>query len=216
MQNEPLIRIIEAALFSAARSLSLVELKNLFPEDQQPADNDIRAVLVELSAQWQASSIELCESAMGFRIQAKALYSPWVSRLWEEKPQRYSRALLETLALIIYRQPVTRAEIEEVRGVAVSTNIMRTLIDHEWVRVVGHREVPGRPAMYATTKQLLEHFGMKSLDEMPTLAEIRDLEDVAKRHELTLPGIETEREALRAQTKQEQEQPELLIEDEQD
>ncbi|OAJ34753.1 SMC-Scp complex subunit ScpB [Piscirickettsia salmonis] len=214
MQNEPLIRIIEAALFSAARSLSLAELKNLFPEDQQPADNDIRAVLVELSAQWQVSSIELCESAMGFRIQAKALYSPWVSRLWEEKPQRYSRALLETLALIIYRQPVTRAEIEEVRGVAVSTNIMRTLIDHEWVRVVGHREVPGRPAMYATTKQLLEHFGMRSLDEMPTLAEIRDLEDVAKRHELTLPGIETEREALQAQT--EQEQPELLIEEEQD
>jgi segregation and condensation protein B len=128
--------------------------------------------------------MELCEVANGFRIQVRADYAPWVSRLWEEKPARYSRALMETLALIAYRQPVTRAEIEEIRGVSVSSNIVKTLLEREWVRVVGHRDVPGRPALYATTREFLDYFGLQSLDQLPTLAELRDFDSINRELDL--------------------------------
>jgi segregation and condensation protein B len=138
--------------------------------------------------------MELREVASGYRVQIRSDYTPWVSRLWEERPPRYSRALLETLSIIAYRQPITRAEIEDVRGVSLSTNIFRTLLDRRWIRAVGHRDVPGRPALYGTTREFLDYFGLKSLDELPPLAELRDVDElgVALELGLTEPGAERE------------------------
>ncbi|HBO14018.1 MAG TPA: SMC-Scp complex subunit ScpB, partial [Halieaceae bacterium] len=141
-----------------------------------PPKEDIRAALEEVAARCEDRGFELREVASGFRFQVRQNLGPWVARLWHERPPKYSRALLETLALIAYRQPITRGEIEEIRGVAVSSNIIKTLHEREWIRVVGHRDVPGRPAMYATTRQFLDYFNLKSLDQLPALAEIRDLE----------------------------------------
>jgi len=173
---EGLVPILEAALLAAGKPMTVAALGALFEEHERPAAEDLRAALAEISERCGGRGFELIEVASGFRFQVREQYSPWVGRLWQESPQKYSRALLETLALIAYRQPITRGEIEEIRGVAVSTNIIRTLHERDWIRVVGHRDVPGRPAMYATTRQFLDYFNLKSLDQLPALADIRDLE----------------------------------------
>jgi segregation and condensation protein B len=173
---EKLHCIIEAALMVAGQPLTLNQLQSLFAEEEQPSTTAILEALATLQQQFQDRGVELKEVASGFRLQAKAELSPWLSKLWEERPTRYSRAFLETLAIIAYKQPLTRAEIEEIRGVAVSSPIMKTLLEREWVRVIGHREVPGKPALYATTKAFLDHFNLKTLTDLPTLAEFKDLE----------------------------------------
>lgn len=172
--------IVEAALLTAGRPLGIDQLRDLFEEHERPARQIMEHVLMLLGESCQGRGFELRKVASGYRFQVREDYAPWVGRLFEEKPQRYSRALLETLALIAYRQPITRGEIEDIRGVTVSSNIIRTLQEREWVRVVGHKDVPGRPAMYATTRQFLDYFNLTSLDEMPPLAEIRDLEEIGR------------------------------------
>jgi segregation and condensation protein B len=177
--NDAYIRnVIEAALLAAGTPLPLTELARLFEEHARPAGSELRAALDSLAADYQGRGIELKETASGFRIQVRRELAAEISRLWPERAARYSRALLETLALIAYRQPVTRAEIEAVRGVAVNPNIIRTVIERNWVRVVGHRDVPGHPELLGTTREFLDYFGLKSLDELPPLAEVRALSDV--------------------------------------
>ncbi len=176
MSEIGLIQIIEGALLAAGRPVTVAQLADLFEEHERPENTAIRGALKEIAERCEGRGFELQEVASGFRYQVRQSLSPWVARLWHERPQKYSRALLETLALIAYRQPITRGEIEEIRGVAVSSNIIKTLHEREWIRVVGHRDVPGRPAMYATTRQFLDYFNLKSLDQLPALAEIRDLE----------------------------------------
>ncbi len=175
-EAEGLVPIVEAALMAAGKPLTLAALGGLFEEHERPAREDLQAALAAIRERCEGRGFELVEVASGFRFQVREQYGTWVGRLWHESPQKYSRALLETLALIAYRQPITRGEIEEIRGVAVSTNIIRTLHERDWIRVVGHRDVPGRPAMYATTRQFLDYFSLKSLDQLPALADIRDLE----------------------------------------
>ncbi|WP_297794629.1 SMC-Scp complex subunit ScpB [uncultured Marinobacter sp.] len=172
--------ITEAALLAAGRPLSFDQLRELFPEDERPPRQIMEHVLVLLEAACEGRGFELKKVASGYRLQVREEFAPWVGRLFEEKPQRYSRALLETLALIAYRQPITRGEIEDIRGVTVSSNIVRTLLEREWVRVVGHRDVPGRPAMYATTRQFLDYFNLQGLDQLPPLSEVRDLEEIGR------------------------------------
>lgn len=176
MSEIGLVQIIEGALLAAGKPLTVAQLGELFEDNERPDNADIRAALEEVATRCDERGFELQEVASGFRFQVRQSLSPWVARLWHERPQKYSRALLETLALIAYRQPITRGEIEEIRGVAVSTNIIKTLHEREWIRVVGHRDVPGRPAMYATTRQFLDYFNLKTLDQLPALADIRDLE----------------------------------------
>ncbi|MBL4583995.1 MAG: SMC-Scp complex subunit ScpB [Pseudomonadales bacterium] len=177
MDIDQLKRIIEGALLAAGQPLSVERIQQLFHIDERPARADIITVLEAITTDCADKGFELTEVASGYRFQIRQELSPWIARLWEEKPQKYSRALLETLALIAYQQPITRGEIEQVRGVAVSSSIMKTLLEREWVRVVGHREVPGRPAIYATTHKFLDYFNLASLDQLPTLAEIRELSD---------------------------------------
>lgn len=176
--NDPaeLAVLLEAWLLAAGRPLSLERLGELFEEGGRPEPARLRDALAILARSCQGRAFELKEVASGYRLQVRERFAPWVGRLWEERPQRYSRALLETLALVAYRQPISRGEIEEVRGVAVSSNIIKTLQEREWIRVVGYREVPGRPALFATTRAFLDHFNLKSLDELPPLALLRNLE----------------------------------------
>jgi segregation and condensation protein B len=184
MSTEQLAKILEGAMMSFNKPLSETQMENLFEEDERPSKQDIRAALSLLQDQCEGRGVELHEVASGWRYQVRQEVSPWVSRLWDERPQRYSRALLETLALVAYRQPITRGEIEDIRGVAVSSHIMKTLLEREWVKVIGHRDVPGRPAMYATTRQFLDYFNMQSLNQLPSLAEIRDLEKINRELDL--------------------------------
>lgn len=169
-------QIVEAAIMVAGQPVTLTQLQNLFPEDEKPTAAALKEVITSIQAHYQESGIELQEVASGYRFQAKGELSPWLAKLWEERPPRYSRAFLETLAIIAYKQPITRGEIEEIRGVTVSSTIVKTLMDREWVRIVGYREVPGRPAIFGTTKTFLDHFNLKSLAELPTLAEFKDIE----------------------------------------
>lgn len=180
--NEPreLASLIEAFLLASGKPQSLERLYELLDEAERPAPAVFKKALEVLGKSCNGRAFELKEVATGYRLQIRETYAPWVGRLWEERPQRYSRALLETLALIAYRQPITRGEIEDVRGVAVNSNITKTLLEREWIRIVGYREVPGRPAMFATTRAFLDHFNLKSLDELPALAELRELEPVAE------------------------------------
>lgn len=178
MDISQLKNVLEAALFSANQPLSVDRILTLFLDDAQPTREEIRAALDQLRDDYATRGVELQEVSSGYRFQARQDYAQWVSRLWEERPQKYSRALLETLALIAYRQPITRAEIEDIRGVTVSSHIVKTLEERGWVRVIGHKEVPGRPALLATTRDFLDYFNLKALDELPPLAEIRSLEDV--------------------------------------
>jgi segregation and condensation protein B len=176
MSETGLVQIIEGAILAADKPLTVASLGELFEEHERPDKVAIREALQSVAEHCEGRGFELQEVASGFRFQVRQSLSPWVARLWQERPQKYSRALLETLSLIAYRQPITRGEIEEIRGVAVSSNIVKTLHEREWIRVVGHRDVPGRPAMYATTRQFLDYFNLKNLDQLPALAEIRDLE----------------------------------------
>jgi len=171
-----LASLLEAFLLASGRPMSIERMAELFEEAERPAPSLLRKALGVLDKSCKDRAFELKEVASGYRLQVRERFSPWVGRLWEERPQRYSRALLETLVLIAYRQPITRGEIEDIRGVAVNSQIVKTLLEREWVRVVGHRDVPGRPAMFATTKQFLDHFNLKNLDELPPLAVLREME----------------------------------------
>jgi segregation and condensation protein B len=176
MAQPELRHILEGALLAAGEALSVDRLRTLFPEDARPEPAEIRKALEWLARDYDGRGIELREVAGGYRIQVRELLAPWVSRLWEEKPARYSRALLETLAIIAYRQPITRGEIEDIRGVTVSSSIVRTLQERNWVRTVGHRDVPGRPALLATTRDFLDYFNLKGLDELPSLLDLREFD----------------------------------------
>ena len=182
-----LVQILEGALLAAGEPLSVQRMALLFEENERPSKDDIRAAIKTVEERCNDRGYELVQVASGYRFQVRQNLSTWVGRLWQERPARYSRALMETLSLIAYRQPITRGEIEEIRGVAVSTNIIKTLLEREWVRVVGHRDVPGRPAMYATTRQFLDYFNLKSLDQLPPLAEIKELDNLSG--ELALESV---------------------------
>jgi segregation and condensation protein B len=195
IKGEQLQRILEAALLAAGQPLSTTQLAELFSEEERPPTSEISKALEQIGNECSRRGIELQKVASGYRFQVKQDLNEWVSRLWKERPQRYSRAVLETIALIAYRQPITRAEIEAVRGVSVSTNIIRTLQEREWIRVVGHRDVPGKPALFGTTNTFLDSFGLQNLDDLPTLAEIRDMETLVPELQFGYP-----QEALPADT----------------
>jgi len=188
MNEHDLKHLIEATLLAAGRPVTSDQLLELFDERERPTSEELRAALDLLAAEYESRGIELIEVASGWRVQVRARCADVVSRLWQERPSRYSRALLETLALIAYRQPITRSEIEEIRGVSISSTIMRTLQERNWIRVVGHREVPGHPELLGTTREFLDYFGLRSLDQLPTLAELRDVETIGV--QLELPGGE--------------------------
>ncbi len=178
MDTTNLKRILEATLLASPHPLSLPQLGALFSDAEQPGPDAIAQALEALTLDAEHRGVALVEVASGFRYQVRADVHPWVTRLWSERPGKYSRALLETLALIAYRQPITRPEIEQIRGVVVSSNIIRTLEEREWIRVVGHRDLPGRPALFGTTRTFLDYFNLRSLDELPPLADIRDLDEM--------------------------------------
>ena len=179
MELSKLKNILEAILLGADRTLTVVQLEALFELDEErPTRDEIRKALHEMADDYETRGYELKQVASGFRLQVRQEYATWVGRLWEEKPARYTRALLETLALIAYRQPITRGEIEEVRGVSVSSNIIKTLLERDWIKVLGHKDVPGKPSLYGTTKEFLDYFNLKTLDQLPTLAEIKDLDSI--------------------------------------
>ena len=217
--------IVEGCLFAAGRPLTLDDIIAVFERSEQPDRDELKQVMRAISEDCNDRGFELKQVASGYRFQVKQDLSEWVAKLWEERPPRYTRALLETLALIAYRQPITRGDIEEIRGVAVSANIIRTLLDREWIRVIGHRDVPGRPAMFATTKQFLDYFNLKSLQELPPLSEIKELsqseqqldlaDELAQQRVIDLPeeGIEEvsfeQSDAARAQLLAEEEALEL-------
>ena len=186
---ELLRKIIEGAILAAGQPMTIARLLELFDEEVAPSKDEIAAALLDIQAASAARGFELKEVASGWRFQVRDNLAPWVNRLWEEKPQKYSRALLETLALVAYRQPITRGDIEEIRGVAVSSHIMKTLLERDWVKVVGHRDVPGRPSLFATTRQFLDYFNLKSLDELPSLSEIRDLDELTPVLDLGEAGL---------------------------
>jgi segregation and condensation protein B len=185
MSDHHIRNVIEASLLAASKPMSIVEIGELFDEDGRPDKALIQSSLEALANEYEDRGIELRETASGWRIQIRQSYAREVSRLWPERPQKYSRALLETLALIAYRQPITRAEIESVRGVAVNPNIVKTLMEREWIRVVGHRDVPGHPELLGTTRSFLDYFGLRTIDELPPLAEIKQMVDLNP--QLTLP-----------------------------
>jgi segregation and condensation protein B len=188
MDQVEIKHFIEAALLAAGRPLNIDQLQGLFDGRTAPEKSEIRAAIAALNVEYEDRGITVAEVASGFRMQIKPTMADRLQKLWEERPPRYSRALFETLALIAYRQPITRGEIEEVRGVSVSPNIIRTLMERDWVRVVGHRDVPGRPEMFGTTKLFLDYFSLKKLDDLPPLADLSDWESL--RVQLNLPEVE--------------------------
>jgi segregation and condensation protein B len=206
MSDQPLSRVLEAVLLAAGRPVNVEQLRELFDEAHRPAAEEVLAALAELGGSCSDRAYELREVASGWRLQVRAEHADVVSRLWQERPSRYSRALLETLALIAYRQPITRGEIEDIRGVTVSSTIMRTLQERNWIRVVGHREVPGRPELLGTTREFLDYFGLRSLDDLPTLAELRDLDDI--KVQLEFPGGDSATGSLPAPTAEIADDPE--------
>ncbi|MFV1996979.1 MAG: SMC-Scp complex subunit ScpB [Acidiferrobacterales bacterium] len=191
--NKELNNILEAALLVAGKPMSLKRMAALFPKDSVPGNDELKQAIAELEADYADRGIELKQVGKGYRFHSREKYSEWVSRLFEERPARYSRALLETLAIIAYRQPVTRGDIEEVRGVSVSTDTIRTLLEREWIREVGHRDVPGKPALFGTAPGFLEHFNLTNLSDLPTLSELRDLEEISSELNFSLDfGAEEE------------------------
>jgi segregation and condensation protein B len=178
MSDAYLKNVIEAALLAAARPVSVSELQQIFDEQSRPTTREMRAILEALTADYEGRGVTIKETANGFRFQVRSEFSHEVSRLWPDRPRKYSRALLETLALIAYRQPITRAEIENVRGVAVNPEIVKTLMERNWVRVVGHRDVPGHPELLGTTAEFLDYFSLKSIEDLPPLAELKSLTDL--------------------------------------
>jgi segregation and condensation protein B len=223
MDQKQIKNIVEAGLLAVGGPLSVDQLQGLFGTDADsiPEKTDIRDALTTLAEEYEGRGIQLLEVASGFRVQVRIELSEWISRLWLERPPRYSRALLETLSIIAYRQPVTRGEIEDVRGVAVSTNIVRTLLDRNWIRVLGFRDVPGKPSIYGTTREFLDYFGLKSLSDLPTLADISDLDNFnveldlpdPDAHEYSVPGSE---ESSQESVASNQEQPVLEVDDDDD
>lgn len=189
MNLTQLKNILEATLLAAGEPMNMEKLLAVFTDESRPEAQEIREALQALSEDCASRGIELKEIGSGFRFQVKQDYVPWVARLTEEKVPRYSRALLETLVLIAYRQPISRAEIEDIRGVSVSTHIIKTLQERAWIRVVGHREMPGKPALYGTTRDFLDYFNLKSLSDLPPLSEIRSLEEIAAEIDTLLPPL---------------------------
>lgn len=188
MEIAYLKNVVEGALLAAGSPLSLNQLNALFPDEEKPGHGALKEALAALDAELEGRAVELIEVGSGYRIQIRARLMPVISNLWTEKPPRYSRALLETLAIIAYRQPITRGEIEQIRGVSLSANILRTLQERDWIKVVGHRDVPGRPELLGTTRAFLDYFNLKSLDELPTLAEIKDIDNLEPELELIHPA----------------------------
>jgi segregation and condensation protein B len=187
--NEQYVKnVIEAALLAAGRPLTMDEMVSVFDERDGSNADEVRGAIAALTADYETRGLELLEVASGYRIQIRASVAEPVSRLWQERPAKYSRALLETLALVAYRQPITRGEIEQIRGVAVNPNIIKTLLERAWIRVVGHRDVPGKPELLGTTREFLDYFSLKKLDDLPTLAQLKELEDL--RVQLSLPGAD--------------------------
>ena len=205
IKGEQLQQIVEAALLAAGEPLSTSQLAALFTDDERPPNGEISRALEQLRVDCANRGVELKKVASGYRLQVRQDLNEWVARLWTERPKRYSRALLETMALIAYRQPITRGEIESVRGVSVSTSIIRTLQERDWIRVVGHRDVPGKPALFGTTKIFLDSFNLQNLDDLPTLAEIRDMEN-----------LEPELQLRSAHAEPDEESPEDLVDEDQD
>ena len=189
MENK-LIQIIEAALLSASRPLSIEEIQRLFPTDQTPSKEDIKETLNEIENLCAKRGVELKRVSSGYRMQVKQSLSAYIAKLWEEKPQRYSKATLETLALIAYRQPITRGEIEQIRGVSVGTQLIRGILERGWIKIVGQRDVPGRPSLYATTKEFLDYFGLQHLRELPGLPDLPDIDSL----DMELPLEEEQKE----------------------
>jgi segregation and condensation protein B len=190
MNHQYVKNVVEAALLAAGRPLTLDELMSVFDERDGSSADEVKGAIAVLTEEYETRGLELLEVASGFRIQIRAAVAQPVARLWQERPAKYSRALLETLALIAYRQPITRGEIEQIRGVAVNPNIIKTLPERNWIRVVGHRDVPGKPELLGTTREFLDYFSLKKLDDLPTLAQLKELEDL--RVQLTLPGAEAQ------------------------
>ncbi len=188
MNDQYVRNVIEAALLAAGRPIAADELAGLFDERDGTNAEEVQAAIGALRSEYETRGLELVEVASGYRIQIRAAVAQPVSRLWQERPTKYSRALLETLALVAYRQPITRGEIEQIRGVAVNPNIIKTLLERSWIRVVGHRDVPGKPELLGTTREFLDYFSLKKLDDLPTLAQLKELEDL--RVQLTLPGAD--------------------------
>lgn len=195
LEKESLALLLEAAILAYQMPLPIEKMQELFEEAQAPSLNELRGALSYLKEQCENRGVELLEVASGFRFQSKQDYAPWLVKLWEEKPQRYSRATLETLVLIAYRQPVTRAEIEDIRGVAVSSHIIKSLLEREWIRCVGHRDVPGKPSLYGTTKKFLDYFNLKSLNELPTLEAIQEFSEEPLQEAFDLEAKATEFES---------------------
>lgn len=177
LTTEKLKQILEAALMVAGRPLTVAALQNLFGEEERPSNADVKACLKELKEQYEPTGLALSEVGSGYRFQTKTDLSPWLAKLWEERAPRYSRAFMETLALIAYKQPITRAEIEEIRGVTVNSNIIKALLERDWIREIGYRDLPGKPAILGTTKTFLDYFNVKTLAELPSLAEFKSLEE---------------------------------------
>jgi segregation and condensation protein B len=190
MNDQYVKNVVEAALLAAGRPLTMDELVSVFDERDGSNADEVRGAIAALREDYETRGLELLEVASGFRIQIKAAVAQPVARLWQERPAKYSRAFLETLALVAYRQPITRGEIEQIRGVAVNPNIIKTLHERNWIRVVGHRDVPGKPELLGTTREFLDYFSLKKLDDLPTLAQLKELEDL--RVQLTLPGADPE------------------------
>ena len=192
MNAELIKKIVEGALLAAGKPMDIARIEGLFDDDERPPRDQIKAALEEVEADRRGRGFELKQTASGYRFQVRQDLAEWVNRLWSEKPKRYSRAMLETMALIAYRQPLTRGDIEQVRGVAVSSDTIRTLQERDWVRVVGFRDVPGKPALYATTKNFLDYFNIKSLEQLPALSEIKDFAELDPELELALSGNKPE------------------------
>jgi segregation and condensation protein B len=190
MNHQYVKNVVEASLLAAGRPLTLEELMSVFDERDGSIADEVRDAIAALTQEYESRGLELLEVASGFRVQIRAAVAQPVARLWQERPAKYSRALLETLALIAYRQPITRGEIEQIRGVAVNPNIIKTLHERNWIRVVGHRDVPGKPELLGTTREFLDYFSLKKLDDLPTLAQLKELEDL--RVQLSLPGAEAQ------------------------
>jgi segregation and condensation protein B len=188
MSDAYLKNVVEAALLAAARPVSIPELQQIFDEQTRPSSKEMRAVLEQLATDYEGRGVAIKETANGFRFQVRPEFAHEVSRLWPDRPRKYSRALLETIALIAYRQPITRAEIENVRGVAVNPEIVKTLMERNWVRVVGHREVPGHPELLGTTSEFLDYFSLKSIEDLPPLAELKSLTDLNLQLPLPVAG----------------------------
>ena len=212
MDQSEIKHFIESALLAAGRPLNIDQLQSLFEDASAPEKVQIREAISTLVDEYEDRGITIEEVASGFRVQIKAGMAERLQKLWEERPPRYSRAMFETLALIAYRQPMTRGDIEEIRGVSVSSNIVRNLLEREWIRVVGHRDVPGRPAMFGTTKLFLDYFGLKKLEDLPPLADLSDWETL--RVQLDLPAVEEDE--IPVETAEIMELPPIVVEDEEE